>query len=105
MGTPDYAGNRLGTPYNLTIWKWIDAYKSDKYYLISLQTFYNICPEKQYPAAFDTIGVYSCSREDSEKTKKTEFNRNVRNDMINTKITLPLDDSKMCELLHHVELW
>ena len=108
-GSSRYRGGRKGKidpPYDLGNWKYIEAYKNEKYYFISLQSFYNRCftdddSKAQFPAAFDTIGVFCCKEnlKINEDKNVYDVDKMIREKMKPTDITLPLSPGKIEKLL------
>ena len=102
QANPGYGGRSIEPitpPYDLRNWKYIQAYKNEKYYFISLQSFYNHCftddtGKAQFPAAFDTIGVFCCEENLMKNKSKMVFNKTIREKMKPTVITLPLPPEK-----------
>lgn len=79
------SGSTLEKPYDLRIWKYIEAYKDDKYFIISLNALDKDPNSNNIHALFDRISI-SCNMNEVEKYKITD-------------LELPMNISKMNELL------
>lgn len=91
-GRPNYKnGGRLKKSYDLTNWKWIDAWKNDAKYFISLQAFDKDTSSNNFHVLMDRIGICKYFREN----KKPDY----FNLMQTTSLELPLDENDLAELI------
>lgn len=86
------ASGEMQNPYDLSIWKWIEVKKQDKYYCISLQAFDRQNKERNEIVLFDRLGIYGPY---NVYDQKDCFDK-----MHVTEIDLPMDDNKMKQLIN-----
>lgn len=86
---------RFSIAYNLSNWMYIDAEKSGKSFMISLQPF-DLDPNprsKNYHVLMDRIGIYIYAPDNKSKRTADAIVR-----MLSTDIDLPIDETKLKKL-------
>lgn len=80
-GRYDYTSKGKIVPYDLTIWKYIEALDDDYYYFISLQAFDQDPKTGNYHALMDRIGIFIGERlykgEPLDQANKKEYRRYI----------------------------
>lgn len=104
-GNKVYTSNGRITPYDLRIWKWIEAWKDGKYYFISLQAFDQDPSSGNYHVLMDRISIFVCDKEElptknATKADKQKFNERITSEMGVTSIDLPMNEEKLEQLVN-----
>lgn len=93
------SGKRMHPPYDLSNWKYIEAYKDNFLFFISLQAF-DVDPiSNNHHILMDRLGIYKYPGCDLEDRKKNYFAYDALTKMTVTDIELPMNDYKLKRLL------
>lgn len=103
-GRTDYsARGKLNKPYDLSNWKYVEAYKENVLYFISLQAFdYDPASQNKH-VLMDRIGLYKYSGTGLKERYKFYDAFDAFSKMVITDLELPLSEVDLSNLLQVME--
>lgn len=95
QGKSDYTASHTMEAYNHSLWRYINATKNNRNYLVTIQPFHIDPADMRLTTLNDRIGVYAY--------RKKYDNGDAVKQMKITDIDLPMDEEKLHELIIFLE--
>lgn len=98
------SGKRMNPSFDLSNWKYIEAYKDNNLFFISLQAFDVDPVSNNYHILMDRLGIYKYAGHELKDIKKNYIAYDALTKMTVTDIELPMDDNKLKQLLEYMKI-
>lgn len=96
------SGKRMNLSFDLSNWKYIEAYKDNNLFFISLQAFDVDPVSNNHHILMDRLGIYKYTGHELKDRKKNYIAYDALTKMTVTDIELPMNDSKLKQLLEYM---